>query len=110
MRKFQKYFLELARLNYKLKIYKNAVKEEIGDSINNNRTLSVNQVLRYLNGHKTAKNITTVYSVLKPYIKNDRKVSTKRTDAIDMGELVATYRAVVMDDKKLRKTLGRKLV
>jgi hypothetical protein len=112
MRKFQRYFYNLLQTSKDLNVIKNIVKEVIGDSTENNRTLTVNQVIRYLEanqirgGTRKAVRLRNVYSVLRDNILEDRQLSTKRTDAIDINELVATYRAIVMDDGKKRIKIG----
>lgn len=111
---YQEFFYELLKTTQSLNIQKDFFKDLIGDSIENNRTLTVNQVLRFQastfstrNGKRFAKKLKTVYNILRPHIKSDRKATTKRTDAIDINELVSTYRAVVMNDRKLRQTIGQ---
>lgn len=113
MRKFEQVFKNIADLRSTVRgeggILAKAI---IGASIHNNRTLSVNQTIQYLNAigkKKLAKEIATVYPVLRPYIVQDRVTNTRRTDAIDLAELVDTYRAVVMEDRKLRRVISSKL-
>jgi len=113
-RKFEKFFHTLLDVKSELTSIKGLVKIAIDDSTRNNRSLSVNQVLRYLRSKpqsrrsiRLANKIERVYTVLKSEVINDRKRSTKRTDAIELNELIATYRATVMDDGKKRRTIGR---
>jgi len=116
MPKYQQFFYDLLNLQQSVSLSKDIVKEVIGDSVNNHRTLSVNQVIRYAkanqvrNGKRVAKQIRNVYYILKPLIKHDRTnggTGRYRTDAIDFNELVSTYRAVVMNDRELRSVIGR---
>lgn len=82
------------------------IKKLLGDSTNNNRTLTVNQVLRFLQRNKLERMVKIVkgaYVVLEPKINENRR----RTDAIDIAELVNTYRSEVMNGKKLRRELGQ---
>lgn len=105
---FFKILLTLKELN----VIKLHVKYQIGDSINNNRTLTVNQVIRslkYNNRTKVAKQLQTIYTFLIEDIKCDRSETTNRTDAIDINELVSTYRAIVMNDRRHRNTIGQLL-
>lgn len=116
MRKFQKFFLKVAQIRSELKgnnlVY---VKEVIGDSANNKRTLTVNQLIRYLSlgevrgDKKLARQIKAVFPVLKSEIVGARRDLTQRTDAIDVTEFVNTYRHVVMNNKLYRRTVATKL-
>jgi hypothetical protein len=109
MRKFQKFFNDLTYINAELRRQRKPAKRLLGDSTNNNRILTVNQtirLLRKLNNETTASKIQAAYEVLKPYI---RVRKSKRTDAVDMTELVSTYRTLVMTKRKFRQTLGRRL-
>lgn len=70
----------------------NEIKKFIGDSTNNNRKLSVNQVLRFLNrqGYQTLFNqLTAVYNETRDYVAMSR-VDLLRTDAYEWVELIAT--------------------
>ncbi len=113
MPKYQEFFYELLAVQQYVNENTETIKTFVGDSTENNRTVSVNQTLRYIQhlGRRKAytfgSKLYSVYGVLKPVIKNDRRSSTKRTDAIDLNELVATYRAVVMNDRELRQTIGQ---
>lgn len=114
MTKFQKFFYELLAVQRYTKEHKHLIKKTLQDSTDNNRTVSVNQVLRYTSSlgrgkaTKFARQLSVVYGVLKPFIQDDRIV-TSRTDAIDLSELVNTYRSVVMNNKKLRRTISSKI-
>lgn len=106
MRKFQEYFVKLATIRAKSrgKVGK-FVKQAIGDSINNNRTLTVSQLFRYsryLSGTLDIK-LEKVFKLLE---KDILKVRNKRTDAIDINELVNVYRTQVIENRKYRRQIG----
>jgi len=107
MRKFEKFFNNVATVRSILrgKIAKQ-VKVQLGDSANNNRTLTVNQTVRFLkeNGHiSLANQIEKVREVIEPTIKTVRRTNkVNRTDAIDISEFVNVYRTYVMNNKVLR--------
>lgn len=109
MRKFEQFFTNIATVRSVLrgKIAKQ-VKQSIGDSVNNNRTLTVSQTIRFLetNGQKALANqLRKVNTVLGPRIRNSRQ----RTDAVDISEFVSTYRQLVMNNKELRRDIGNVL-
>lgn len=109
MRKFEQFFTNIATVRSVLrgKIAKQ-VKQVIGDSVNNNRTLTVSQTIRFLetNGQKALANqLRKVNTVLEPRIRNSRQ----RTDAVDISEFVSTYRQLVMNNKELRRDIGNVL-
>lgn len=110
MRRFEEFFSVLSALRSLARGTGNtAIKETIGDSTNNKRTVTVAQLVRYLNevGDTTiAKEVAAVTSVLETSILNRR---SRRTDAIDLTELTNTYREVVMNKGKLRREIGIKL-
>jgi len=107
MRKFEKFFNNVATVRSILRgeIAKQ-VKVQLGDSANNNRTLTVNQTVRFLkdNGHiSLANQIQKVREVIEPTIKTVRRANkVNRTDAIDISEFVNVYRTYVMNNKVLR--------
>lgn len=106
MRKFQEYFVKLAIIRSKSrgKVSK-LVKIAIGDSTNNNRTLTVSQLARYslyLSGTPDVK-LSKVFKLLEKDILKKRK---KRTDAIDINELVSVYREQVIENRKYRRQIG----
>ena len=109
MRKFQQFFYDVLEISKSLNEVKYAVKNRIGDSINNNRTLSVNQVVRFLDQHNNknakvlAQQIINAYEVLKYDMKNRRS----RTDAIDINEFIKSYRIVVMNGRCQRNAVGK---
>lgn len=89
------------------------VKLTIGDSINNNRTLTVGQVTRYLLAAGGRRNVAlgrslqSVYNILKADIKNSRFNS--RTDAIDINEFINFYSEVVIGLGEGRGLIGRSI-
>lgn len=115
MPKYQKFFYDLLDVQQYTNENKYTIKKLLLDSTANNRTVSVNQILRYTasigrpKATKFARQLGQVYSILKPRIKNERRSTTKRTDAIDLNELVSTYRSVVMNDRELRQVVGQAL-
>lgn len=108
MRKFQETFNAIAEVRSMLRgKTTKLVKRQLGDSTENNRTLTVSQVVRYLNksgAKKLAKRVQVSAEVLKDIILTRRS----RTDAIDINELVTTYRNVVMNGRSstYRKKIG----
>lgn len=107
MRKFQKFFNDIAWFaSYSRQtMIRDDLKQKIGHSTNNNRTLSVQQAMLALidtNRADMAADLERVYDILKPQIKAKRT----RTDAIDLSEFVTTYRDVVMNKRKLRREIG----
>jgi hypothetical protein len=86
----------------------------IGDSINNHRTLTVNQVIRYLEeggvrgGKKLANNLSLSYEILRPVILDYR--NNNRTDAIDINEFFDSYAAFVLNgDVTTKRSVGSQL-
>lgn len=74
-----------------------AVKESLGDSTNNNRTLSVRQLIRFLSATRgrnagrnraLASDIETVYNRLRSEITYVRSLTNSRTDAVDIQEFI----------------------
>lgn len=110
MRKFQTVFNTIAELRSLLRGKRTKqVKKSLGDSVNNNRTLTVSQVVRYLNktrDSELAATLQAVVEVLENEILNSR---SNRTDAIDINELVSTYRNVVMEQGRYRREIGSAL-
>jgi len=79
-----------------------SIKRSIGDSVDNNRTPSVNQVVRFLNkrsNRRLAGNLRTVFNKLKSDIKFNRAINTNRTDAFDVYEFTNAYiNTVLLND------------
>ena len=88
-------------------------KSFIGDSINNNRVLTVNQVIRFFTNASSNKsrtighNLDSVYDLLRVDITSNR--GNNRTDAIDINEFLAFYETSVLADGNFRGALGRHL-
>lgn len=87
------------------------IKRLLGDSDRNNRTLTVNQTIRFLNLvglTAAAETIKISNNLLENEILNRR---SNRTDAIDLTELVNTYRIVVMNGRNntYRRKIGNAL-
>lgn len=83
------------------------IKSYIGDSVSNNRTVSVRQLIRYFVATREvhlAKNLEMAYSLLRNKIK--RRRSSARTDAIDLSEFTQTSRNL---DTKTKRRLGQLL-
>ena len=84
-----------------------AVKEALGDSTNNNRTLSVRRLIRFLSATRgrnaarnraLASNIEAVYGKLRSSINTFR--SEGRTDAIDVQEFLSELNLTVAGDAR----------
>ena len=108
MRRFQEAFQDLTELRSQMRgvLRTKAVKRSIGDSINNNRTLTVSQAIRYANKFgmfRLALLVEITTSILEESILDARR---NRTDAIDLNELVTTYRNEVMNKRKFRREIG----
>lgn len=91
------------------------VKEVIGDSINNNRTLTVSQVIRYLTSRRKSKmkvlgsKLVVAYAVLRAEITSNRP--NFRTDAVDINEFLTEleFTSITENGASLRRSLGRRL-
>ena len=86
------------RLTLVLEIHnRDSIKSIIGDSTNNNRTLTVNQVIRFLNKNgyrKLAAEINALYFRLNNEIRDFRNTTSSRTDAIDVNEFLTVVECV----------------
>lgn len=111
MRKFQQFFYNLADVRSTLRGSGTTVaKEIIGDSTNNNRTLTVVQTIRLLDATgegRLAQQLESVREVLEPVVLKRR--NNNRVDPIDISEFVSTYRELVMNKGKLRTQIGAAL-
>jgi hypothetical protein len=107
MRRFQEAFKALAELRSAARGFNTKViKESIGDSISNNRTITVSQAIRFsrkVGSKRLALLLETTTAILEQEILGNRR---NRSDAIDLGELVDTYRDVVMSGKRFRREIG----
>lgn len=95
---------------------RDTVKVTIGDSINNNRTLTVNQVVRFLSGRSNRKlgtvglNLTNMYELVRGDITKYRTRYTYRTDAIDINEFIDYFdRKVLNASTSVVRSVGRQL-
>lgn len=83
----------------------NTVKLTLGDSINNNRVLSVNQVIRFLTAQRKRNlrtlglELSSVYELLRGDLVSTRL--TLRTDAIDINEFTNFYNTVFVTQSRL---------
>lgn len=93
------------------------IKESIGDSTNNHRVPTVNQVVRFLTSSRKAEmkilgdNLKIAYETLKDEIDITRKTNTSRSDAIDINEFMDAYNEVVIasGDWEIRQVLSENL-
>jgi hypothetical protein len=76
------------------------VKAVLGDSTNNNRALSVNQIIKYFTAHdaskkqrKVGQQLREVYPITRKYLRELRLNS--RTDAVDINEFLKEFKFVV---------------
>lgn len=109
MPKYEEFFTQLN--NVLSTVGRNDVKERIGDSVNNNRTLTVSQVIRFLEGSRSAKNKRLGQSLLSVYnIIGTDAVSSRnnnRVDALDINEFLDFYGSVVILGGEYRNIIGR---
>lgn len=98
---------------------RNDVKSLLGDSTVNNRTLTVNQVIRFLTQNSRnpefntlGANLQTAYDRLRPLILEGRSVTRNRTDAIDINEFISYYTTfvVAISTSSARRNFSRQLV
>lgn len=68
----------------------NGIKRSIKDSVNNNRVITVNQLIRFLKKKDSnlALKVSVAYGFVKHDIKFDRVFYTRRTDAVDINEFL----------------------
>lgn len=114
MKRFQEFFKNVTMYKSVLQGRNTkSVKELLGDSVNNNRTLTVNQLIRFLTLAKDttfANQISAVNEIIEPLVMEHRFITgSKRTDAIDYNEFVSVYRTEVMNNRNHRKVIGRAL-
>lgn len=85
------------------------IKTKIGDSVNNNRTVTVSQFIRFLSTFNKRKwvdlavNLDLVYNTYRSDIIDFRL--SNRTDAVDINELI-----YFLDEHGLMSSVSRKLV
>lgn len=89
-------------MNYILNVIEDVgaenIKSAIGDSTSNNRTLTVNQVLRFLklsrtgtNRRRAASKLSSLRTRLSSSLRTNRRIiagGNRRTDAYDISELL----------------------
>lgn len=84
------------------------IKTEIGDSIENHRTLTVNQLVRFLTNSDNKATRNLGYRLREIYVaarvSNNIRRTPGRTDAVDINELI--YSVKVRGSSKLRRTLS----
>ncbi len=89
-------------------------KEIIGDSLNNHRTLTVNQLVRYLSitgDYTLSVNVSLAYNKLRPNLKKYRNRRNNRSDAFDVNEFFAVLNNVSLRAKPTTKqSLSKALV
>lgn len=104
----------VSEINEELTFWTNSygVKLSVGDSVNNNRVLSIRQAIRFLAdnnvGGLLSRDLDQVYTILrqKNLFKKLRR-NNNRTDAYDLSELNAVVNKYVANDSSLKSTLGR---
>ena len=95
-------------LLFKFTITTDSVKEFIGDSTNNNRTLTVNQTIRYLSNQNVpyaqdvGDKLRICRKLLVPYVRTLRELKgNTRTDAMDISEMMELVKLVRNTDVTL---------
>lgn len=92
---------------------KNKVKEAIGDSSNNHRTLSVNQMIRFLSTRPSQRlvglgnSLNNVYTIVRSSIASNRG---RRTDAIDMSEFLGTVKNKISTKSKTFNRINKQRI
>ena len=87
------------------------VKLAIGDSTNNNRTLTVKQVVRFLTSNRNRRlkrlgnSLLAVNNIIGNDVFNSR--NNNRTDALDINEFINFYTEVVIGAGEYTHTIGR---
>ena len=113
-----KYKVFLSNLVNVLNRYDNTdIKVAIGDSTNNHRTVTVSQVIRFLNTRRNVTlkalgaDLTAAYEILREDILATRAY-TSRTDALDINEFIDTYSVLVIggSDTALRRSLSKQFI
>ena len=91
----------------------NDIKIALGDSTNNHRTLTVNQVIRYLESRRNVGlktlgvNLEIAFDLLRTDILTIR--DNYRTDAVDINEFFNFFESNVLGVSSEVKTLSREL-
>jgi len=89
---------------------RNTIKLAIGDSVGNNRTVTVNQLIRFLSTRRTltlrvlGAQLQAVYALsLITEGLEDLRWTNERTDAFDINEFLAVYNAAVLQGDAVSK-------
>lgn len=107
MTKFETYYRILSAIRTSSRgEVRRYIKRKLGDSPNNNRTLTVNQIVRYAKLLNTEDSANRLERVLKLLENDILKSRNKRTDAIDITELVNAYERQVIQNRKYRKQIS----
>ena len=84
------------------------IKDRVGDSLNNNRVPSVNQVIRFLTRENSStrqyeigRTLRQIYNATRRTLRQNR--STLRTDAFDINEFTGNVETVVVNTSLSRK-------
>jgi hypothetical protein len=90
------------------------IKRAIGDSVNNHRVPTVNQIVRFLTRRNASakqrhvgKQLKNVYSVLRPKALEVARVENNRTDAMDINEFLFAYAVLVSVDQKVKSQVKK---
>jgi len=94
------------------------IKLAIGDSTNNHRTVTVNQVIRFLSLSKNpailelSTDLAEAYEALQEDLVFIRNSNNNRSDAYDINEFIDTFAAVVINgnDQQLKTDLNEQLL
>lgn len=92
------------------------VKPVVGDSIKNNRVISVSQLLRYLlnssssSDRKLGKSLNSLYSLVRPSLGRIRRevFENQRSDSFDYNEFIRIVH-YFQTDRTFRKVAGQVL-
>jgi hypothetical protein len=92
------------------------VKEMLGNSVSNNRTVSVNQLVNFLlssphrSERRLGKSLQSIYSLIRPTLGRIRRevYENNRTDAYDLSEFIHVVH-YFQTDRNFRKVAGQVL-
>jgi hypothetical protein len=88
---------------------RNSIKSAIGDSISNNRTVTVSQLIRFLHTRRTpalkslGNQLEIMYDLL--FINLGEYRNNFRTDAFDINEFLSVYEDLVLEGTTTTKRL-----
>jgi len=87
-----------------LKIY-------VGDSVNNHRTISVNQLIRLLSkpginrrNRQLGRHLRAVYQILRPFMAYQRSKRCRRSDAYSITEFIVMLNTII-DTERVAQSL-----